>query len=376
MSSESLLRFAKMARFALIGALLSAAACAGISATAFGGAQLALPGPAPRPRPSGLAAAVTENAKCEGCHQDIAKEWRGSLHQQAWHDPVFQKALAIEPEAFCRGCHAPEADASGEPPKAAQDVGVGCVTCHLQGSDVVGTRAVAAKAGAHAVVADPRLGATDACASCHQFEFPRAKGLPMQNTVREHASSSFSAVACQGCHMPAVDGPSGRKHRSHDFSVMSDKDMIRSAATARALRSGSRAITVSISAAGAGHSFPTGDMFRRLEVRAEAVDADGLVIARAAPVHLARVFGDHTRPEDGAVRRVELADTRIPPPGAGPAREVELELGVDTRGLSVRWTLAYQRMDHAMAASFGVEQARDEIEVVSGVIEPVEELKK
>ena len=148
MSSESLLRFAKMARFALIGALLSAAACAGISATAFGGAQLALPGPAPRPRPSGLAAAVTENAKCEGCHQDIAKEWRGSLHQQAWHDPVFQKALAIEPEAFCRGCHAPEADASGEPPKAAQDVGVGCVTCHLQGSDVVGTRAVAAKAPA------------------------------------------------------------------------------------------------------------------------------------------------------------------------------------------------------------------------------------
>ncbi|MBL8744343.1 MAG: hypothetical protein JNK04_24720, partial [Myxococcales bacterium] len=70
-----------------------------------GGPPLALPGPAPR---DSADSPTLSNASCEGCHSSIAKEWRGSLHQQAWHDPVFQKALAIEPEPFCRGCHAPE----------------------------------------------------------------------------------------------------------------------------------------------------------------------------------------------------------------------------------------------------------------------------
>ncbi len=41
-----------------------------------------------------------------------------------------------------------------------------------------------------------------------------------------------------------------------------------------------------------------------------------------------------------------------------------------TDRFSVRWVVAYQRMDHAMAASFDVEQARDEIVVARGLIPP------
>ena len=72
-----------------------------------------MPGPAPQAaRPGDIA---LENARCEGCHADIAREWRASMHAQASVDPVYQRALAIEPLPFCRGCHAPEADPSRAP---------------------------------------------------------------------------------------------------------------------------------------------------------------------------------------------------------------------------------------------------------------------
>src|SRR5687768_3228363 len=53
-------------------------------------------------------AAVALNAGCVGCHPDQAAEWRGSLHARAASDGAYRRALAREPSAFCRGCHAPE----------------------------------------------------------------------------------------------------------------------------------------------------------------------------------------------------------------------------------------------------------------------------
>src|SRR5262245_3846410 len=81
---------------------------------ALGGGPPGLPGPAPRERAEGYDAGV-ENARCEGCHADVAAEWRGSMHQRAWTDPVFLAAYALEPLSFCRGCHAPEADPERSP---------------------------------------------------------------------------------------------------------------------------------------------------------------------------------------------------------------------------------------------------------------------
>jgi hypothetical protein len=86
-----------------------------------------MPGPARRR----LAAAVKENAACEACHDDVAKEWRGSYHQRANIDPAYRRAFAAEPSAFCSSCHAPEADPLKEPPTAVSALGVACVTCHV-----------------------------------------------------------------------------------------------------------------------------------------------------------------------------------------------------------------------------------------------------
>jgi len=296
------------------------------------------------------------------------------MHREAWVDPVFQKAYAIETQAFCRGCHAPEADADMGPDEGAKAVGVGCTTCHVQGDRVVGARSVAKgtdPASPHAVFGDARLATREACGSCHQFDFP-GENVIMQDTMREHARSSFASVECQSCHMPVVAPKNGeRAHRSHAFAVIKNPAMIRRAATVSARRAEGRSVEVTIEATGAGHSFPTGDMFRRLEVRAEAVDASGKVIARAEPVHLGRTFIDQprsSRPHE--FYRAEAADTRVLPPGVGGPTLVALRFGQPVDEATIRWSVLYQRMGTAMAASFGVDQAIDEVVVGEGAIPP------
>lgn len=331
-----------------------------------------LPGPAPRPRRNALLNARAENDACASCHADIAEEWRGSLHQRAFSDPVFQQAYAIEPVAFCRSCHAPEADPKAEPSQAAQAVGVGCTTCHVQGRDVVGSRENSR--APHAVFADARLATTQACASCHQFDFPGEKS-PMQDTVREHASSSFAKTECQGCHMPQVKSrdAAGTGHRSHAFKVIGDAAILKQGAKISASRPSAQKVLVSIAPSGAGHSFPTGDMFRRLEVRAFALDASGKVIAKAEPVFLGRTFTDRSRDRElsFAFHRTEAADSRVPPPGAGGPLSVELRFGESVGAARIRFEVAYQRMSNAMAASFGVSQAMDEVVIGEGLLAPV-----
>lgn len=334
-------------------------------------ASLALPGPAPRPRKDSLLNARAINDACASCHADIAAEWQGSLHRQAWTDSVFQRAYAIEPVAFCRSCHAPEADPKSEPSQAAQAVGVGCTTCHLQGDDVVASHEN--KRGPHPVLADARMATAQACASCHQFDFPGEKS-PMQDTVREHAASSFAKTSCQDCHMPLAGAESGGKaHRSHAFQVIGDTALLRQGAKVSASRPSGRQVVVSVAPGAAGHAFPTGDMFRRLEVRAEALDAEGKAIAKAEPVFLGRTFADKPRDRDTSFsfHRTEAADTRVPPPGAGEARVVQLSFGQPIAASRVRFQVVYQRMSTAMAASFGVSQAVDEVVIADGILPPV-----
>jgi hypothetical protein len=321
--------------------------------------------PAPLPgRPARGAIVSHSNGSCAGCHREIADEWRESLHHKAWVDPVFQKAYAIEPMAFCRGCHAPESDPDAEPSAAAAAAGVGCTTCHVDNGHVVAARANAAP---HAVFADARLATTAACAACHEFNFPKESGQkigePMQDTAGEHARSSVGGAACQTCHMPQVG--EGAKHKSHRFSVIGDPGMIRRAASVRAQRVSATSVAVTLAPAGAGHAFPTGDMFRRLEVRANVVGAP----AGAAPVVLARRFEDVPRGEDElGFERVQVEDSRVPPPGAGPDRRVVLKVPEAARGLPIRYEVVYQRMAAPMARAFQVDDVLDEIIVAEGIV--------
>ncbi|WP_437574244.1 multiheme c-type cytochrome [Sorangium sp. So ce887] len=322
-----------------------------------------LPGPAPQARPQGFSAR-TENQRCEGCHEDIAAEWRASLHRQAFTDRVFQRSYAIEPLPFCRGCHAPEADPAHHPGADAQAVGVACVTCHLVAGEVVSAHGRDARGSAHTVRGDARLSTDEACARCHQFDFPEAPGAAMQDTVAEHRAGRFAARPCRDCHMPLVQGSTGRAHRDHRFTVLGSPALLRSAIDASASRSGANAIEVSARVIAAGHAVPTGDMFRRLEIRASAVDAEGTTVATAAPVILERRFS--VRAIDGGIERVPAGDTRLPASGA--PRVVRLVFPAAIDGLAVRWEVVYQRMGAAMAVAFGIDPAADEVVLAAGTL--------
>src|SRR5262249_14764868 len=160
-----------------------------------------------------------------------------------------------------------------------------------------------------------------ACASCHEFEFPdsalRRRPELMQSTVSEHDASRAADRPCADCHMPR----SGRR-RSHVFTASRDEAFVRSAATVRAERLSTSVVRVTRSPGAAGHAFPTGDLFRRIEVLAEVVGPE-MSLVRDEARYLARHF-DSAR-AGPALHRVLTKDDRVAI-GASP-RVVDLDLG-------------------------------------------------
>ncbi len=308
---------------------------------------------------------VSQNEGCVDCHADIASEWRGSLHRASFTDPIFQAALAAEPRPFCRSCHAPEANPDSGGESARHAVGVGCVTCHIVEGRIVTARADPQSRPPHDVVVDPSFRGDAACARCHEFPFPEGGSGLMQATVGEHRASARAQEPCAACHMKPST-PGGRA--SHAFDIRGPRGLLRSSIRASARRAGESAIVVSLSARNPGHAVPTGDLFRRLEVRA-STDA-GL---EAKPETLARRFVVRPVGRDGSVTRVLVGDDRLPPSGA--AREVTLLLGPGAQSSAVRWEVVYRRMDPALSLSLGVASEDREIVLSRGIL-PSKEARK
>jgi hypothetical protein len=344
------------ARIALAGAAILSATLSPRAAE-----PPAMPGPYPVAAGRAARDAVAENARCEGCHADIAAEWRGSLHRASNTEPAYVRALGREPIPFCQECHAPEADPRAPAPEAIGAIGTACVTCHLTGDAVLAApRRDHGREAPHRIVRDARFGGEGACAACHEFPFPelglrRPREL-MQETVAEHRSSLHASFACAECHMPRVDGPRGR-HRSHAFSASRDPERIRAAATVRAERRSPTAIRVTLAAAEIGHAFPTGDLFRRLTVSAEAGGA-------RAEQHLMRRFGEHRVGLAG--RRVQIGDDRVRDDGS--ERAVDLDLGERAAGLPIRYRVEYERVEHPLSRDGEEAIVEGAITVAEGVL--------
>lgn len=333
-----------------------------------------LPGPAPRGRTPEHAAEL--NGTCEGCHAEIAREWRSSLHARSHTDAAYQRALAIEPLAFCQGCHAPEADPRKPVPDSVASIGVACVTCHVLDGDIVAgadrrsplsgaSAQTGASGAAHPVLRDGRLGATSACAGCHEFAFPdgSARRVPelMQSTVSEHARSAQSDQACADCHMPTAEGGLV-SHRSHAFVGGRDAALVKSAVEVTARLTDGSTVSVSIAPRKLGHAFPTGDLFRRVEVSAEAIGPEWQVVA-ADRRYLTRHWVREPSPL-GIVLRRAVSDDR---PLATPV-EVQFQLGERAVGLPIVWRVAYQRVAHPRAEHETDSAVEGEIELASGTL--------
>lgn len=306
-----------------------------------------MPGPA---RAGGRPDAPARNRRCEACHPEIAAEWRASLHHRAATEPSYLRALRREPSAFCRGCHAPEGDPDA-PSRAARELGVGCVTCHApEGEVLAAPSTLSRETSPHPLLRAPEFAGTAACGGCHEFAFPAASAL-MQATLREHAASAFAAVSCAGCHMPTAGG--ARPHRSHRFAASRDPEALRRALRAAAERRPGGQVRLTLEPGIVGHAFPTGDLFRRLVVRAEVVGGRG-----ADQRVLARHFGRDTR--------TELADDRV---GVGGPRVVALGLGAAAEGRPIRWSIRYERVAFPRDARAAAE-LDGVTEVSAGVLPP------
>lgn len=296
----------------------------------------------PRPARGRLAAAVSDNAACEACHDDVSREWRGSYHQLAHVDPAYQRAFAGEPLPFCRGCHAPEADPRKEPSAEVGALGVGCVTCHVTEEGVVLAAAhpeesPADAAAPHAIRRSRDFAGTGGCAHCHEFPFPVPGGSDddafMQTTVREHERSSAAATPCAACHMPRSNG-----RRSHTFGDVRDETWLRDSLEAEVALTSEGRLRVTLTPTRPGHAFPTGDLFRRLEVGCAAEGRGGRVV-RGEVRHLAR----HFELIPGRPGRTLTGDDRV---FDGPTN-IELELPSPEQAagaVSITFWVSYQRV--------------------------------
>lgn len=321
--------------------------------------ELLLPGPAPRPpaSPDGLS-----ERSCAPCHAEIAAEWDASLHHRSFENAYFARAYSLEKTAFCRKCHAPSADPGKEPPEAARALGVGCLSCHGSPRGIVGIVGSEGSANGHPVVGDSRLATTLACGGCHQFDFPHGPGQPkpMQNTLEEHKLSSYSDLPCQDCHMKAVTGPNGRSHRDHRFRVQGDPEMMAQAVRVESVRFSRGEARLSIAPGKIGHSFPTGDLFRQVEVRAFPLDGAGRPLPMVARETLGRRFRIQFVNTSAAAR--ETRDSRL----TGP-REVKLSLPLWAR--RAKWQIVWQRLPRALADKLALPWSPQEFVAREGTVE-------
>jgi len=202
---------------------------------------------------------------CGHCHQEAYRQWRQSVHSNAFRNPWYLKNVnmlidekGVQFSRHCEGCHNPVALLSGDlsqgmPKKRPfEDEGVTCSTCHSivaadttgTGSYVMGTPAVLVDATGSPItgpvsdadilahldrhskaVMRPLYKTPEFCAACHKAAIPRSlddyKWLRAFTVYDEWQGASFSKQSplpfyrkdvvsnCQTCHMGREPLPEG-----------------------------------------------------------------------------------------------------------------------------------------------------------------------
>ncbi len=279
-----------------------------------------------------IASAASRNASCASCHEAETRTWEKSQHHTAASDASYKTAVAIEPLAFCRGCHAPSADPNVVTPAAAEALGIGCIHCHdAPPTSAANTAGATTRKGPHGVMQ------SKSCASCHEFAFPDPPARLMQSTREEHARSAYATTSCTECHMKR----DAQGQVDHASIVSSDPEMLQRAVKVRVTRASDTRIAVRLAPGAVGHAFPTGDLFRRLRVSVRALGDDGVMVAERHRF-LQRHFG-LLRSGEQLVR----AETKDDRPGGRDAQACfEMALPKEASARPWELSLAYQRVDH------------------------------
>lgn len=179
---------------------------------------------------------------CQACHPELYRQWNGSMHSNAFVDPVFQALWRIgvretggAVERLCAGCHTAIGTVAGEVRLGPDGVfqvseiakkGVQCDLCHTIKARNAETPT--GEPGNASIVVDPgavkRGPYRDAdspyheteyselhtrsefCANCHNVFHP-SNNFPIEDTYREWRNSVYAqaGIQCQDCHMMPVE---------------------------------------------------------------------------------------------------------------------------------------------------------------------------
>ena len=292
---------------------------------------------APAPAPASARSAV----RCEECHEDYVRAWRGSGHAAARQSPVYA-AMRAEAGAGCDRCHAPLVGAiAADDPIHAE--GVTCDVCHAIAEvragaggalapafDLVSTRRYGPLCDArdhyfHRMGCSPLHAESRLCGACHQLEWPTAAGtVPVFTEFAEWQAAVDPAAgpSCQRCHMEGGAGevargwPARPQVSSHAF--LSDEE--RGGGLTLALRLAEGAgpgVEATVGNDGAAHALPAGLPGRRIVLVLRALDAEGAEVAREERAY-ARVLVDESGAEVPFYAAARVAeDSRL---GAGERR--------------------------------------------------------
>jgi hypothetical protein len=248
-------------------------------------------------------AALLDARGCARCHAAIVDEWAASRHALAWTNSTFQTEYSAQPRTWCANCHAPLATQQRDLAGAQAAQGVDCAACHVRGGRLVSAQR--RSTSPHDTIADASFGSPAFCADCHQFTFPAMSAdgsvesmteLPMQTTFASFASGPYAheREGCMTCH--------GSQH-GHAFAGAYDRGMLDDAVDVAWCRDGA-SIAVTVRNRGAGHTVPTGDVHRHMDLR---------VWRSSAPEALFQVtYGRRFEPLAGGGKRT-ISDSTLAP---------------------------------------------------------------
>jgi cytochrome c554/c'-like protein len=244
----------------------------------------------------------TSSEVCAGCHEDIHRTWKNSLHAMSLSDPIFDAAYweAIKltkgaARPLCLRCHAPTTRLTKdyEQRLPITEEGVTCDFCHtiraanpLAAGEPYSMRPGPVKWGtirdaqspAHKVEYSLTHTMSELCGGCHEYRAP--SGALLMGTYSEWRASPYAeqGVQCQTCHMPMGEGRVVRpevkapeRHINlHDIQGGHSPDKIRKAARVEVREvqrtEGGYRVVVTIENEGSGHMIPTGIPTRQLEL--------------------------------------------------------------------------------------------------------------
>lgn len=186
----------------------------------------------------------------------------------------------------------------------------------------------------------------------------------MQRTMEEHEASPHADKSCATCHLPPTDVVGSRRLHDHSLGSTRDPNAMRQALQVTAKRDGND-LVVTLVPHEVGHAFPTGDLYRRLEIGAE-LHANGERIGSATR-YLARHFAPWRLPS-GALNPAfqwPVVDDRITEP---TTIRLAIKSDVDSTDTALTWWVDYQRVDERHADAPGESSIADEIRLAAGTL--------